>query len=86
MYNPIYIGGILIFIGIALLKISLTYASQQYKRLCKDKERNKKLFIVFEAIDILGMFTGEFPPIGALFPVFISILLIIGGVAIIFFM
>jgi hypothetical protein len=42
MYKPIYIGGILIFIGIALLKITLTYAFQQYKKLCKDKEKNKK--------------------------------------------
>lgn len=85
MYKPIYIGGILIFIGIALLKISLNYAFQQYKKLCKDK-KNKKLFIIAEVTDILGMVTGEFPPVGALFPVFISILLIIGGVAIIFFM
>lgn len=75
-----YIGLALIFIGVALLVVSVVYAFERYKQLYKEK--NKKPFVVAEILDLLGMIL-DLPPTGILFPVFISILIIVGGVALI---
>lgn len=78
--NIFAIGGFMLVVGLGLLPFGVGYFKKswdEYKDLPSDK---KKAIIFFEILDVFS-----FSPILSTWLLFISVLLIIGGIALIFY-